>query len=449
MPGYELASPVRRIDPDVPGDQTPEATPAPNSGQGADRAGLAGRKILFLQGMPGPFFRDLARAILDLGGEVRRIHFNAGDWFDWRMPDAQAFRGDLGDWPRFLARFLDHEERASPVTDIVLFGDQRPLHRVAIAIAAARNIPVFIVEEGYLRPNFAAFSPGGIHAPGAVPTNLTDLRLAGAKIDASLLPLAVPVESDFHRRGWETFFYYVATYFGAWLFPRYQTHRTASPIHEGLLWLRRFARARRLRAEAARVLESLEARPFFLFPLQLDNDFQIRIHSDFGDMANAIREVMGSFARSAPAAMHLVIKLHPLDPGLRDWARFVRLEADRLGIGPRCAFLNGGDIEDLVCRAEGVVTVNSTVGALALAADTPLLVLGRAFYRIEGIVSGQTPDQFWGAPQGGDPGNFALLRRVMIDRHLVNGGFHSARGLRMLVEGAVRRLRESSPRSAR
>ncbi len=449
MSTQETVAGFRIIDSDLPEDSN-RVRELQTAGQ--DRTGesrLAGRKVLFLQGMPGPFFRDLARAIVPQGGEIRRIHFYAGDWSDWHLPGACAFRGRGEDWPAFLERFLDREALQTPVTDIILFGDQRPLHRVAIGIGAARDISVFVVEEGYLRPDFAAFSRGGIHAEGAVPANLAELRIAGAELDGVPLPLAVPIENHFHRRGWETFFYYAATYFGAWLFPRYQTHRNASPVHEGLLWLRRFARSRVRRAEAVRVLEGLENRPFFLFPLQLDNDFQIRIHSDFGDMANAIRKVLTRFAASAPEDVQLVVKLHPLDPGLRDWARFVRQQAEHLGIGARCVFLDGGDIGDLVHRARGVVTVNSTVGALALAAGTPLLALGRAYYRIPGIVSAQTPDEFLRAPQNGDPGNFALLRRVLIERHLVNGGFHSARGLRMLVKGALRRLRESPPRPAR
>ncbi len=66
----------------------------------------------------------------------------------WRLPGAVDYRGDLADWPAFLSERLDEWS----VTDIVLFGDCRPLHRAAINIAARRRIRAHVFEEGYLRP---------------------------------------------------------------------------------------------------------------------------------------------------------------------------------------------------------------------------------------------------------------------------------------------------------
>ena len=56
--------------------------------------------------------------------------------------------------------------------------------------------------------------------------------------------------------------------------------------------------------------------PYWLMPLQLDGDYQIRRHSPYGSMREAIADVAASFARSAPPEAKLVVKGHPLDNGL-------------------------------------------------------------------------------------------------------------------------------------
>ncbi|KAK0357684.1 hypothetical protein LTR94_038459, partial [Friedmanniomyces endolithicus] len=71
--------------------------------------------------------------------------------------------------------------------------------------------------------------------------------------------------------------------------------------------------------------------PYFLFPLQLDSDAQIRLHSPFAGIAEALNLIIASFARHAPADTRLVIKEHPLDNGVRDWEQTARDLAERYG----------------------------------------------------------------------------------------------------------------------
>ena len=63
--------------------------------------------------------------------------------------------------------------------------------------------------------------------------------------------------------------------------------------------------------------------PYFLFPLQLDADSQVRRYSPYSGMKEAIACVLTSFARSAPADTHILIRNHPLDNGLIDYAGFI------------------------------------------------------------------------------------------------------------------------------
>jgi capsular polysaccharide export protein len=123
------------------------------------------RSFLFLQGLASRFFERLGAALAERGHPVRRINFNGGDRVFWRLPGAVDYRGNLHDWPSFLDRLLVEYQ----VTDIILFGDCRPLHRLAIPLARARSVRVHVVEEGYLRPGWISFEEGGVNANSPLP----------------------------------------------------------------------------------------------------------------------------------------------------------------------------------------------------------------------------------------------------------------------------------------
>ena len=59
----------------------------------------------------------------------------------------------------------------------------------------------------------------------------------------------------------------------------------------------------------------VEGKRYFLFPLQLSGDYQIRSHSPFLSMTMALEYVLTSFARHAPPDAILLVKEHPLDVG--------------------------------------------------------------------------------------------------------------------------------------
>src|ERR1700747_771419 len=112
-----------------------------------------GRGFLFLQGMATRFFERLGQALAKNGHAVYRVNFNGGDQAFWRLPGAVDFRGRPEEWPEFFKRLI--VDRA--ISDIILFGDCRPLHRAAIRVAASRAVRIHVVEEGSLRPGWMSF----------------------------------------------------------------------------------------------------------------------------------------------------------------------------------------------------------------------------------------------------------------------------------------------------
>jgi capsular polysaccharide export protein len=398
----------------------------------------AGRGFLFLQGMATRFFERLGRALGERGHAVHRVNFNGGDRAFWRLPGAVDFCGREHEWPEFLDRLV--VEKA--ISDVILFGDCRPLHRAAIRVAERRLLRTHVVEEGYLRPDW-------VNGHSTLPRDPGWYRDRARSLPPWRDPPSVP--GSFRRRAVEDVAYTMASMAGMWRFPHYTTHRPYHQMIEYAGWLRRLALQRRAERRAAAAIQNLPdgPDPLFLFPLQLDCDYQVRVHSPFRAMHLAIEHVLGSFARHAPVAARLMVKLHPLDSGLVDWAAMTGHIAVELGIADRLTIIDGGDLGKLLARKPAVVTVNSTVGTLALACGLPLIALGKAVYDIAGLTFQGELDEFWNAPAPPDMALFDAFRRVLADRCLIPGSFFNEAGLTLAVNAAVERLEAADARPVR
>ena len=408
----------------------PGATPLPQR-----------REILLLQGLMGPLFRRVGQALRRRGYGVHKVHFNGGDRLFWRLPGGIDYRGAPEDWPDALAALI----RERGITDVILFGDCRPLHIAAIATCRALHVPVHVFEEGYIRPDWVTFEPGGVNGHSSLPRDPAWYLAEAARLPPA--PEHRQVPSSFRRRAAEAVVYNSADVFTRWYYPHWQNHRPWHPLVEAAGWIRRLRR-RRQAAERSRVLvERLlgRAAPYVLFPLQLDSDAQIRLHSDFAGISDALRLVIESFARHAPPELRLVIKEHPLDNGVRDWCGEAAALAARHGVADRIDYMESGDIVPVAHAARGMVTINSTSGTLALAAGVPVIALGQAVYDIAGITDQRGLDAFWRDPVAPDPAVFAAFRRVLIDRCLVPGGFFSDAALDAVTQGVVARFEAASP----
>ena len=391
------------------------------------------RSFLFLQGMATQFFAKLGAALAKTGHDVHRINFNGGDKLFWLRSGSVDFRGDLKAWPQFL------EERLAEwgVTDIILFGDCRPLHREAVRVASLRGIQVFVVDEGYIRPNWVTMELGGVNGNSPLPRDPDWYR--NAALDTPHWSGGLPAPGSFQRRAIEDVAYNVASVGLWWRFPSYKTHRPWHPFYEYAGWLKRFARKPSAKRRTARAMKDVLSsdKPFYLFPLQLDCDSQIRQHSPFGRIKPSIEYVVRSFAQNAPADTLLVIKEHPLDNCLSDWRTLVTEVAASAGVQDRVIYIEGGDLEAMLKKSISVVTVNSTVGLIALARGLSVKTLGDAVYDMPELTFQPSLDQFWTEATPPDAALFDCFRRVVAARTQVNGGFFSKIGLELAVAGSV------------
>ena len=407
----------------------------------ATRVPLPKRNLLLLQGLMGPLFRRLGQALTKQGYTVYKINFNGGDRFFWRLPNGIDFCGNEDDWPAFFEETVKKRN----ITDVVLFGDCRALHRAAIHVCRKLHIPVHVFEEGYIRPDWVTLELGGVNGHSSLPKDPEWYKAEAAKLP----PIAEhrPVPSSFVRRAYEGVAYSLATAALKWHYPHWKDYRPWPPLVEGVGWLRRLCRRKKAQARTDMLLERLEREqtPYVLFPLQLDGDSQVRLHSPFNGMLEAIELVLGSFAFHAPKHLRLVIKEHPLDNGVRDWCAEIRVIADRLGITDRIDYMELGDIALVTQKAQALVTINSTCGTLALNCNVPVITLGQAVYDMEGVTYQGSLDDFWSNPGKPDQEIFGAFRRVLIERCLVAGGFFSEEALEKVMEGVLTRLQSACP----
>jgi capsular polysaccharide export protein len=410
-------------------------TPATNEGA-AGAIGPGQRRVMLLQGLMGPFFRELGKGLVARGHKVFKVNFNGGDRIYWRLSNGIDYTGTLADWPETFARLLDQHQ----ITDIMLFGDCRDHHTGALAVCRERAVRAWVFEEGYIRPDWVTMELGGVNGHSSLPRDPQWYREAAATLPP--LPEHKRAASSFRRRATQGLLYNAADVLSRWRYKGWTNHRPWHPLVEGAGWARKLNNRTMREQQAAQLIEALatpETR-YFLFPLQLDSDAQIRLHSPFAGVADALKLVIDSFAAHAPSDVRLVVKEHPLDNGVRDWELETHDLALRAGIEDRVDYLAWGDIETVAERALGMVTINSTSGTLGLARGLPVIVLGTAIYDMPELTCQDGLDRFWTQATPPDPATFAAFRRVLIDRCLIPGGFFSDDAIAKVVEHAVARF---------
>jgi len=400
------------------------------------------RSFLFLQGVCSPFFFRLAERLKANGHRVFKINFNAGDWVYWAGRSAWNYRGPVSK----LQDFLDDKYRTFGITDQILFGDCRPIHRPAVEHGKACGIRTHVFEEGYFRPYWVTLERGGVNGYSSLPRNPRWYREVGAHLPD--YGEGQPFQSSFNIRVVHDVLYHLAGIYNALFFPHYRTHVPVNAAVEYFGYVQRLPLLRFHRQRDATLIEALirSSTSFFLLPLQLESDAQIRNHSRFDNMIEVLAHVTESFARHAPPEAKLVIKNHPLDTGLVNYPGIIRDLSDRFSLAGRVEYLETGNLKALLRHAKGTVTVNSTVGAFSLNLDCPTITLSDPIYNLPGLTYQGHLDSFWSDGVRPNAKLFRLFRNTVIHTTQVNGGFYSRQGIDLAVENCRRLLEaERSP----
>ncbi len=396
----------------------------------------AGRSFLFLQGPHGPFFSQLGNRLGASGASVTRVGFNAGDQAFWPDRDSYvAFRAPLSEWPSLLAEVISNNR----ITDIVLYGDTRPVHAKAISLARDIGLSVHVFEEGYLRPFWVTYERGGSNG------NSRLMEISVEKMRRHLSEAStVAIQAPDHWGDMREHVFYGALYHWFLLFRNrkyrnFKSHRSITVGQEFTLylkrlllmpahWVGRITATRRIKRGGF---------PYHLALLQLEHDASFQAHSSFATMTEFLQLVIVSFAKGAPTHHHLVFKAHPLEDGrvpIEDEIRGLALEN---GISDRVHFLRGGKLARLLDAAQTAVSVNSTAIQQALWRGLPVKTFGDAVYNKPEFVSEQGLTGFFRAPTRPDTAAYRDYRQYLLETSQVTGGFYAARSRRQLLRNVV------------
>ena len=196
---------------------------------------MTGRSFLFLQGVCSPFFPRLADRLTTDGHRVHKVNFNCGDVAYWGGRPASSFKGA----PDQLADFLTGIFSAHAISDIVLFGDRRPVHIPAVELAAHCGVRVHVFEEGYFRPYWVTLEQGGVNSHSLLPRDPDWYRSVGGRLPDC--GNGQPFRSPFRLRAGHDILYHLAGALNPLLFPRYRTHAPVTAPIEYAAYGRRFA----------------------------------------------------------------------------------------------------------------------------------------------------------------------------------------------------------------
>jgi len=393
---------------------------------------LRGKRVLLLQGPVGPFFARLGANLRALGAEVHKVNFNGGDCLFYRR-HAIKWRGHARHWPQFLETLMKQRQ----IDMLLLFGDCRPIHTAAREVAERLGVRVGAFEEGYIRPNFITFEEFGVNGYSRIPRQAEFYR----RLPAGGQHRETEVGRTFRYAALWAALYYAASALGRRWFPHYRHHRPLE-LSEAWPWLRSAWRKSlyRLRERGAlRLLSGPLRRRFFLVPLQVSVDSQVRHHSDFRSVRHFMRTVLASFAAHAPREVQLVIKHHPLGRGYHDYGRLLAALAQEFGIVGRVLYLHDQHLPALLDNSLGTVVINSTAGLSALAQGVPVKVCGVAIYDMPGLTFQGPLDDFWQQAWAFRP-DAALFRRFrahLIERTQFNGSFYRGQAAARLFADCV------------
>lgn len=395
------------------------------------------RTFLILQGPPSAFYRRLAHKIESQGARTIKVNFNSSDWLYSLGMNTVNFRGSSTIWPGWVRDFA----RLHDVTDLIVYGDCREYHKLAISMLKPMGVVVHVLEEGYVRPSWITYERNGVNGH----SRIADMALEdidAEKVQASDVEPAQQTAGTMWSYVFSGMFYYATAYWTRPFFPFYRNHRPQGTLEEAWMWLKRLPYLpkthRNARARGAKIARG--RKPYFLVLLQLAGDFQMRDHSGFQSISEFIELCIRSFSSSARPTEQLVFKSHPLDSNAPYLRKEINVIARRYGLEDRCELIDGGKLAYLTDHARGVVSINSTACQVSIRRGVPTKVLGRAIYNHRPLAAGGSLEDFFFDPEKPNVDAYKLFHQFLMLTVLINGNFYSREGIELALDPLVDKL---------
>lgn len=402
-----------------------------------------GRKILLLQGPVGDFFRNLSARLVEQNAQVVNVAFNGADLIFGGKENRINYRGTLDEWNNWLSNYC----KGDSAPDVILmFGSDRPVHKVAREVANILGIDVWCFEEGYVRPGLITMERGG---------NNANSPLFGKFPESDWCrdpEITFEDARDFNGfKGYciKSGLYYVTRTFTTFGRRKSLYHKTFNPLVEVFHWFRNVYRRKYCEGENLNIVARLTgvySKKFYIVPMQIARDCNMGDAAMGWDSPRLIKAVISSFSKSAPESTRLVFKIHPLERGHSDWKPFIGSIAEENGVSDRVDVIDTGSLGELTRHSIGMITVTSTSGLSAIHHGVPLLVVGKAVYAHNdlAVCARGKPDfdSFWAsdcvAPE-------VVRRRYeawLWESALIPGDYYTSDGIAIACKHAMNRLQK-------
>lgn len=386
------------------------------------------QRILLLQGPIGPFFKDFADWLVNTQEKyVYKFNFNSGDKYYFSSTLENQFIIDYCDSLENFESYLYNFCQQYQIDAVVCFGDTRPYHRIAKTVTKQLQRSFWVFEEGYFRPHYITLEKEGVNAFSLLPRDKSFFleQLPYLKEPKQPLPVA---KGFFPMTRLATCYYIVACYSQKY-YPLYQHHRIYNLRYYIKLWaisgIKRAWYYWKDRSFAKQV-EQQKFGDFYLVPLQVYDDSQVKIHCDFDSVEQFLIYVLDSFVKDAPSHLTLIVKHHPMDRGFISYQPIIDRYLQRYPqLHNRLFYILDVPMPVLLRYGKGMVTLNSTSGLSALIHNMPVITLGRANYNIPGITHQGTLAEFWHNPQQPDQKAFHAYHLYHLNKTQINGSFYN------------------------
>jgi capsular polysaccharide export protein len=396
------------------------------------------RNYLFLQGPISPFFKVLGDELQAQGHNVLKANFHAGDRYFWDGENTIDFVHDNSKWGDYVRDIA----KLRKVTDLVVYSDCRDLHKIAIDVLKKEGIRIHVFEEGYFRPNWITYEMNGVNAHSAIPRNPEFYEAYEEE----------PMEQSesFGSSHYIMMFYslcYSSYGITCWFFgqyKKYKHHFEMNPIYIVGIWIPKILLSFWNKLKAKYEQNEILKLSYFLVPLQLCRDYQIKLHSQFDNVPAFVDYVISNFSRNADAKDNLVLKLHPLDSEPFRVTSAVYKAARKYNVEDRVILIDGGHLPTLINHCKGVVVVNSTTGLSSIHHHRPTMALSQAIYNFEGLTNQCKLEEFWKDPQLPNDELYKKFRNYVIYKTQINGSFYVKKGIEVAARKAAKLMIKNS-----
>lgn len=376
---------------------------------------------LLLQGPKGFFFYKLAKFLESLGKKVYKVNFNGGDLITFpSLKNVINYRDRIDKFANFFKELV----LSKKIEAVLMYGDYRPYHQIARMVCQELQIPFYIFEEGYIRPDYITLEKNGINGFSKLPKDPNFYQT----LPEIKNPEPQPVKFRFSRRVFSSILHYSFLELLRWYFPYYRPCKNYFPYLPYILgFVKRIFRKYLYKITERKYIKLFQNElkyKYFLVPLQVHNDTQITLHSNYNSIEDFITELIESFARNARPKHCLVFKHHPEDRGFKNYKKLIKKLSRNFNLEERVFYVHDLHLPTLIKNCLGVVVINSTVGLQALFYGKPVKVMGRAIYDISGLTFQGSVDNFWKRPGKIDKKLYYKFRNFVIRSCQLNGSFY-------------------------